>query len=191
MLKVMIVDEVAERGEVLQSALAQAGYAVIAYVPSTLDLHRQVAALNPDVIIIDTDSPDRDTLEHLCVMSRDEPRPVVMFTHDGDRAKIRSAVEAGVSAYVVDGMSAERIRPIIEAAVARFEQFQALRRELDDSASRLAERKVIERAKGILMRSRNVSEDEAYGALRRQAMESNTRLAEVARQVIAISGLLA
>ncbi len=187
----MLVDEVAERAEVLQRALADAGYDVIAYMPSAFDLHRQVGALKPDVIIIDTDSPDRDTLENLCVVSRDEPRPVVMFTHDGDSDKIRAAVEAGVSAYVVDGMAAERIRPIIEAAVARFEQFQALKRELEDSATRLAERKLIERAKGILMQSRSLSEEHAYRALRKQAMENNTRIAEVARQVIAVAGLLA
>jgi len=190
MLTVMIVDEVAERGEILQRALARSGYTVIAYAPSTFDLHRQVGALKPDIIIIDTDSPDRDTLENLCVMSRDEPRPVVMFTHDGDGDKIRAATLAGVSAYVVDGMSGERIGPIIEAAVARFEQFQALKRELEDIETRLSERKVIERAKGILMRSRNLSEDDAYRALRRQAMENNARLAEVARQVIAVADLL-
>ena len=191
MLKVMIVDEVPERGEVLQRALALSGYTVIAYMPSMFDLHRQVGTLKPDVIVIDMDSPDRDTLEHLCVINRDEPRAVVMFTHDGDSAKIRAAVAAGVSAYVVDGMAAERVGPIIEAAVARFEQFQSLKRELDDTETKLSERKVIERAKGILMRSRNLSEEDAYRALRRQAMETNARLAEVARQVIAVSGLLA
>jgi len=191
MLKVMIVDEVVERAEALQRALARAGYEVIAYMPSAFDLHRQVGALQPDVIVIDTDSPDRDTLENLCVVSRDEPRPVVMFTHDGDSEKIRAATAAGVSAYVVDGMSADRIRPIIDAAVARFEQFQALKRELDDAEEKLADRKVIERAKGILMKSRNLSEEEAYRALRKQAMENNARLAEVARQVIAVAGLLA
>ncbi len=191
MLKVMIVDEVLERAEVLQAVLTRAGYEVIAYVPSTFDLHRQVSALQPDIVIIDTDSPDRDTLENLIVVSRDEPRPVVMFTHDGDSAKIRAATQAGVSAYVVDGMSAERIGPIIDAAVARFEQFQALKREYDDIEEKLADRKVIERAKGLLMKSRNLSEDEAYRALRKQAMESNSRLAEVARQLVAVSGLLA
>ena len=190
MLKVMIVDEIAERGDVLARELARSGYEVIAYVPSAFDLHRQVVALRPDIIIIDTDSPDRDTLENVCVVSRDEPRPVVMFTHDGDGDQIRAAVAAGVSAYVVDGMAAGRIGPIIEAAVARFEQYQALKRELEDTETRLSERKVIERAKGILMQSRNVSEDEAYRALRRQAMENNTRLAEVARQVVAVAGLL-
>ena len=190
MLKVMIVDEVVERAEVLQRVLTQSGYEVIAYAPSTFDLHRQVGALKPDIIIIDTDSPDRDTLENLCVVSRDEPCPVVMFTHDGDSEKIRAATRAGVSAYVVDGMAPERIGPIIGAAVARFEQFQALKREFEELEDKLADRKVIERAKGILMKSRSLSEEEAYGALRKQAMEKNARLAEVARQVIAVAGLL-
>ncbi|MCX7136991.1 MAG: ANTAR domain-containing protein [Proteobacteria bacterium] len=190
MLKVMIFDEAIERAEVLQQALLRAGYEVIAYVPSTLDLHRQVSALKPDIVIIDMDSPDRDTLENICVVSRDEPRPVVMFTHDGDSEKIRAATLAGVSAYVVDGMSGERIRPILDAAVARFEQFQALKREFDDIEEKLADRKVIERAKGLLMKSRNLSEDEAYRALRKQAMESNAKLAEVARQLVAVAGLI-
>ena len=186
----MIVDEVVERAEVLQQALENAGYDVIAYVSSTLDLHRQVAARQPDIVIIDTDSPDRDTLENICVVSRDEPRPVVMFTHDGDSEKIRAATLAGVSAYVVDGMAAERIGPIIDAAVARFEQFHALKRELDEIEEKLADRKVIERAKGLLMKSRNLSEEEAYRALRKQAMQTNSRLATVAQQVVAIAGLI-
>ena len=190
MLKVMIVDEAVERAEVLQQALMRAGYEVVAYVPSTFDLHRQVGVLKPDIVIIDTDSPDRDTIENICVVSRDQPRPVVMFTHDGDGEKIRAATLAGVSAYVVDGMSGERIRPILDAAVARFEQFQALKREFDDIEEKLADRKVIERAKGILMKSHGLSEDDAYRALRKQAMQNNARLAEVARQLIAVAGLI-
>ena len=191
MLKVMVVDEVQERAEVVQQALERLGYEVIAYMPSTFDLHRQVAALKPDIIIIDTDSPDRDTLEHICVVSRDDPRPVVMLTHDADGEKIRAATQAGVSAYVVDGMAADRIGPIIDAAVARFEQFQALRRELDDAGQKLADRKLIERAKGILMKGRGMSEDDAYRAMRKRAMQSNLRLSEVARQVISVAALLA
>lgn len=190
LVRVMIVDETVERAEVLQRALARAGYEVIAYVSSTFDLHRQVSALQPDIIIIDTDSPDRDTLENICVVSRDEPRPVVMFTHDGDSEKIRAATLAGVSAYVVDGMAGERMRPIIDAAVARFEQFQALKRELDNMEVKLADRKVIERAKGVLMKSRNLSEEDAYRALRKQAMQSNARLAAVAAQVVVLAGLI-
>jgi len=190
-LKVIVVDDESERAEALQSALVQSGHEVIAFVESAIDLHRQVRTLQPDVIIIGTDSPDRDTLEHLCVMSRDEPRPVVMFTHDGDSEKIRAATQAGVSAYVVDGMTARRIGPIIDAAVARFAQFHALKRELNEIEEKLADRKVIERAKGILMKSRNLSEEDAYRALRKQAMQNNARLAEVARQVVAVAGLMA
>jgi two-component system, response regulator / RNA-binding antiterminator len=124
------------------------------------------------------------------VVSRDEPRPVVMFTHDGDSEKIRAATLAGVSAYVVDGMSGERIRPIIDAAVARFEQFHALKRELDDVEEKLADRKVIERAKGILMQGRSLSEEDAYRALRKQAMQTNARLVTVARQVVALAAII-
>lgn len=190
MLKVMIVDEVIERAEVLQQALVQAGYEVVAYAPSTFDLHRQVGAVRPDIVIIDTDSPDRDTLENLIVLSRDDPRPIVMFTHDGDSEKIRAATQAGVSAYVVDGMAAERIGPIIDAAVARFDQYYALKREFDEIEEKLADRKVIERAKGILMKSRGLAEDEAYRALRKRAMENNAKLVDVARQLVAVAGLL-
>jgi response regulator NasT len=190
MLKVMLVDDTLERVQTLRLALAQAGYEVIEHVGSTVDLHRRVAEIKPDVIIIDTDSPDRDTLENLCVISRDEPRPVVMFAHDDDSAKIREAVRAGVSAYVVDGLALERVKPIIDVAIARFEQFQALRQELAQNEEKLAERKVVERAKGILMKARSLSEDEAYRALRQQAMDNNTRLGDVARQVIALAGLL-
>jgi response regulator NasT len=186
----MVVDDTLERVQTLRLALAQAGYEVIEHVCSTVDLHRRVAEIKPDVIIIDTDSPDRDTLENLCVISRDEPRPVVMFAHDDDSAKIREAVRAGVSAYVVDGLALERVKPIIDVAIARFEQFQALRQELAQNEEKLAERKVVERAKGILMKGRNLSEDEAYRALRQQAMDNNTRLGDVARQVIALAGVL-
>ena len=191
MLKVMLVDDIVERAEVLQQALARAGYEVIAYMPSTYDLHRQVEALKPDIVIIDTDSPDRDTLENLCVVTRDNPRPVVMFTHDGDNDKIRAATEAGVSAYVVDGMDGTRIGPIINAAVARFEQFHALKRELEDIEEKLADRKVIERAKGVLMKTRKLTEDEAFRALRKQAMQNNCKLADVSRQLLAVAGLIA
>lgn len=189
-LKVMLVDDDPARVRTVQLALARAGCEVVAHRASAIDLHRSVSEIKPDVIIIDIDSPDRDTLENLCVISRDQPRPVVMFAHDGDSAKIREAVRAGVSAYVVDGLALERVMPIIAVAIARFEQFQALRRELLESEEKLAERKVIERAKGILMQGRNLSEDEAYRALRQQAMASNARLGDVARQVIALAGLL-
>lgn len=189
-LRVMVVDDAAERAEIVQRALRSAGYEVIAHVASTLDLHRRVSELKPDVIIIDTDSPDRDTLENLSLLNHDAPRPVVMFTNDSDNRKIREAVQAGVSAYVVDGLAADRVKPIIDVAVARFEQFQALRRELEEIEGKLADRKLIERAKGILMKRAKLGEDEAYRALRKQAMDRNLQLVEVARQVVAVSELL-
>jgi response regulator NasT len=124
------------------------------------------------------------------MVTRDDPRPIVMFTQDREGAMIREALKAGVSAYVVDGLSVERIRPIMDVAVARFEQSQALRQELEEARASLTERKVIERAKGILMKQRACSEEEAYRLLRKAAMDGNKRLAEVAEQLIAMSRLL-
>jgi response regulator NasT len=189
-LRVMVVDESRDRAELLTHALAGSGHEIISYASSTFNLHQQVEALQPDVIVIDTESPDRDTLEHLCLVSRNQPRPIVMFTHDDDSGKIREAVRAGVNAYVVDGLSTERISPIIDVAIARFQEYQALRQELQEANTKLAERKDIDRAKGILMKSRKLSEDEAYRALRKLAMDKNLRIGEVAQQVISVAELL-
>jgi response regulator NasT len=144
----------------------------------------------PDVIVIDTESPSRDVLEHLVVMSQHTPRPVVMFASDGAVETIREAVRAGVSAYVVDGLDPARVRPIVDAAVARFEELQGLREQLAEANLRLDERKLIERAKGILMKARGLDEEEAYRALRRMAMDKNRRIGEVARNVIEMADLL-
>lgn len=189
-VRVLLVDDDAERATVLKAALSECGCVLAAHVDTAADLLAQVRAARPDVIIIDRDSPDRDTLEHVCVVSRDEPRPVVLFTDDSDRASIRAAVQAGVSAYVVGGLSADRIRPIVDVALARFEEFQQLRQELDKARTTLAERKRIERAKGIVMQQRACSESEAFAALRRLAMDRNQRLSDVADNVIAMAELL-
>jgi response regulator NasT len=177
-LRVMLVDEHEERAALLEEALVQAGYRVAARVMADANLSARVRELKPDVVIIDTESPDRDILEHMCCLSREESRPVVMFTHDGDPEKIRTAMRAGISAYVVGGLSSERIRPIIEVAMARFQEFHALRQELERANTALAERKVVERAKGIVMKQRGCSEDEAYRALRKMAMDRGKRLAD-------------
>ncbi len=190
-LRVMLVDEHEERATLLEGALAQAGYKVAARVAADADLPARVRQLKPDIVIIDTESPDRDTLEHMCCLSREETRPVVMFTHDGDPEKIRTAMRAGVSAYVVGGLSSERIRPIIDVAMARFQEFQALRQELDRANNALAERKLVERAKGIVMKQRGCTEDEAYRLLRKMAMDRNKRLADVAETLAAAEDLLA
>lgn len=189
-LRVLLVEQDPERATMVRAALGEAGYTVVAQVTNASELLAGVRAAQPDVIIIDRDSPDRDTLEHVCVITRDEPRPIVMFTQDKDQGRMRAALKAGVSAYVVDGLAAERVQPIVNVALARFEQWQALRQELDQAQTGLAERKTIERAKGILMTQRRCSEEEAYRLLRKTAMDRNARLSEVAENVVAMAKLL-
>lgn len=189
-LRVLLVDETFERAALLKHALQESGCKIAAHVSASADLPGLVAELKPDMIILDTESPDRDTLEHLCVISRHQPRPIVMFTDDGDSMKIRAAIHAGVSAYVVDGLTSERVRPIMEVAIARFNEFQAMRADLEKAEGRLSERKDVERAKGILMKQRGWSEEEAYQALRKAAMDKGVRLGEAARQIISVAELL-
>lgn len=189
-LCVMLVDDDETRAALLEQALAQAGYKVAARVVADANLPARVRELKPDVVIIDTESPDRDTLEHMCCLSREESQPVVMFTHDGDPEKIRTAMRAGISAYVVGGLSSERIRPIIEVAMARFQEFRALRQDLERANTALADRKLVERAKGIVMKQRSCSEDEAYRTLRKMAMDRGKRLADVAETLTAAEDLL-
>jgi response regulator NasT len=189
-LRVLLVDDDPARAALIEPALRAAGCAVVTAVGPCPDLLGKVRAVGPDMIVIDRDSPDRDTLEQLCVVTRDNPRPIVMFTQDADQGRMRAALEAGVSAYVVDGLAPERVQPIVNVALARFEQHQALRAELSEAKATLAERKLIERAKGIVMKSRGVGEAEAYQLLRKMAMDRNERLAQVADNVISMAKLL-
>jgi two-component system, response regulator / RNA-binding antiterminator len=190
MLRVLLVDESSNRSIPLKHSLTMAGYEVVFRIPNSSDLNEAVERLHPDVIIIDTDSPSRDTLEHIVLAGRDDPRPIVMFTHDGDREKIRSATKAGVSAYVVGGLDSERIKPIIEAAIARFEEFRAVKTELLAANLKLDERKVVERAKGVLMKQKGLAEDEAYNLMRKMAMDKNIKISELAEQVLQAAKLL-
>lgn len=189
-MRILVVDEDSERRTILREGLERAGHEVVGGAQSAPNLTRLVQELQPEVIIIDTHSPDRDTLEHIVVISQDAPRPIVMFSADNDTEKIREAVRAGVSAYVVDGLAAERVQPIIDVAIARFEELQALRAELDSAQTQLAERKIIERAKGILMKNKNIPEDEAFRQLRKMAMDENLRLVQVAEQLVRAARLL-
>ena len=183
-LQVLIVDDSPERTAILRAALEKARYQVAAVLESPLELLRAVDAHKPDIIIIDTDSPSRDVLEHVVMVSRDQPRPIVMFSSDDAPQTIRDAVRAGVSAYVVDGLEGARVKSIVDVAVARFDEYQKVVTELAEANLRLSERKLVDRAKGILMKSRGLSEDEAYHALRRMAMSRKKRLGEIARSVI-------
>jgi len=189
-LRVMIVDSDAERSRNLRGALTLAGYRVVAELRESIALPEAVEGLKPHIVIVAADSPDRDTLEHISLTLRNAPRPVVMFTQDGASETIRAAVQAGVAAYVVDGLSPERIRPILEVACARFEAHQALAERLADTERRLAERKTIEKAKGLIMQRRGLSEEAAYKELRSLAMQTGKRLAEVAETLLAASHLL-
>ncbi len=191
MLKVLLIDNDAIRRDALGDSLRSQGYEVVGVADLPLELAGEIDRLAPDVIVIDTESPDRDILEHLAVVSRDAPRPVVMFTADEDEARMKQALRAGVSSYVVGPVPAERVRSILQVAIARFEAHQALLAELDRTRNELAARKVIERAKGIVMRHKGVSEDEAYRLLREMAMTRRLKLVEVAQQVIDLSHMLA
>ena len=189
-MRVLVVDESPERAEILREGLRLAGYEVTASLTSPIALLKTIDELAPDVIVIDTESPSRDVLEHLVVMSQHTPRPVVMFASDAEPAKIRAAVKAGVSAYVVDGLDATRVKSIIDVAVARFEDFQALRTELAEANTRLSERKLVERAKGLLMKTRGLDEEAAYAALRKLAMDRKLKLVEVAQKIVDAADLL-
>ena len=194
MLRVMIVDDSGtdsnRRSLYLRLMLEQVGYTVVAEVFEPHKIYEAVKAHAPDVIIVDTESPSRDTREYVAVLSDTDPRPIVMLASDSGSDTIREAVQAGVSAYIVDGLAAERVKPIIEVAIARFESYQAVKTELAQVKTKLSERKLVERAKGVLMKARSIDEDEAYSALRKMAMERSLTIGEVSRQFLAVSALL-
>lgn len=189
-LKVMLVDEDPDRAANVRAALEANGCEVVSRLASPLEIYDAVAASSPDVIIIDTESPSRDSLESLAFVSRDRPHPIVMFSGDRSSETIREAIRAGVSAYVVDGLSQERLQPILEVAVERFAAEQSLKQELADAKSQLKERKSVERAKGILMKQKSITEDEAFQQLRRFAMDRGIKMADAAAQVIDMAKLM-
>ncbi len=189
-LKILVIDELNSRAGDICAGLALAGHQVVAVLADSNDLAAQVSRIRPDVILIDTEAPSRDTLEHLAIMERDMPRPVLIFAQESDNETIRSAIRAGVAAYVVDGLEPGRLQPVIAVAVARFEAHQALKQELLAATKKLSDRKLIDRAKGILMKSRGLDEDAAYVALRRLAMDRSQQLAAAAKDVVDMARLL-
>jgi two-component system, response regulator / RNA-binding antiterminator len=190
-LRVLIIDSAPERAAVLEQALSDSSYTVAGRFTSAINLVLRVAELQPDIIIIDVESPDRDTLENMRHVTRDNPKPIVMFVEQGDTEAIQKAIRAGVSAYVVDGLSRHRIKPVMDVAIARFREFQELQNELAEVKSKLDDRKFIDRAKGLLIEKYRMSEEEAYAALRKMAMNRNLRMVEVARNVISMMETLA
>jgi response regulator NasT len=190
MLKVMIVDNDLVRTKPLKQSLLDTGYDVIAHLKDTVNLDEACNRLKPDIVIIDTDSPSRDTLENICVMTMNDPRPIMMFTHDGDKEQIKLATQAGVCAYVVGSIPNERLQPVIDAAIARFEEFKNLRVALNEANTKLSERKLVERAKGLIMKQRKIDEDEAYNLLRSMAMQKHMRIGALSKQIIDAAELL-
>lgn len=188
--RIVVIDQNPVRRAIIETGLSEAGYRHIVTIEGTERLLERVVAEAPDVIIIDLESPSRDTLEQMFLVSRSVPRPVAMFVDQSDAAMINAAIDAGVSAYVVDGLRKERVRPILDMCISRFNAFARLRTELQHARTQLEERKVIDRAKGLLMQARRVTEEEAYSLMRRAAMNEKRKLADIAQAVVTASDLL-
>lgn len=176
-----------ERSRSLRIGLLESGYNVVAVLPPDVFLPDRIAQIQPDMIIVDAESQARDILEHVVVATRDERRPIVLFSEDQDTSHVRAAIAAGVSAYVVAGTAPEHVKPVIDVAMARFEHEQSLRRELADARSQLEERKTIDRAKRLLMAKQGCSEEEAYSRLRKTAMDRGLKIVEVAQRLIDVA----
>lgn len=180
----------AERSRSLRIGLLENGFNLVATLPADVFLADRIAQLQPDLVIVDAESAARDALEHVVMATRDERRPIVMFTNDADTSHVKAAVAAGVTAYVVAGLAPERIRPILDVAMARFQHEEALRRELADARTELNQRKLIDRAKGLLMERGGLSEQQAYDKLRKAAMDRGLKLVQVAQRIIDAAELL-
>lgn len=186
----LLIDDGAHHISLIHDELARQGHLVVGVLDSALLIHDCVMRLQPDVVIVDSESPTRDTLEHLATVSATCPRPVVVFSEDAGPVPMQQALKAGVSAYVIAGLQPQRLLPVLQVAIARFEQDRALRGQLEVAQAQLSERKLIERAKGMLMKEAGFSEEQAYAHLRRLAMDRSQRLAQVAERVLAARELL-
>ena len=182
--------EQAERSRALRIGLLVNNFNLVATLPADVFLRERIAQLQPDLIIVDAESEALDALEHVVMATRDERRPIVMFTNDDDTSHVKDAVAAGVSAYIVAGLAPQRIRPILDVAMARFQHEQALRAELADAKTELRDRKTIDRAKGLLMQRQGLSEQAAYEKLRKTAMDKGLKLADVAQRMLDVMDLL-
>jgi response regulator NasT len=189
-LKIVIVDESPVRAAILIDGLREAGFTQVLRLDETANLLANVYAIDPDVILIDLENPSRDVLEQMFQVSRAVKRPIAMFVDQSDSASIQASVDAGVSAYIVDGLKKDRVKHILDLCISRFYAFSRLQTELEKTKTALEERKVIDRAKGILMNLKKISEEEAYALLRRTAMNENRKIAEVAQSVVTAAEML-
>jgi response regulator NasT len=179
-----------ERSRSLRIGLLENGYNVVATLPADPFLPERLSQIDPDMIIVDAESQARDTLEHVVMATRDERRPIVLFTNDADTSEVGAAIAAGVTAYVVAGLAPDRVKPVLDVAMARFQHEESLRRELAQARTQLSERKTIDRAKGILMARHTLTEDQAYARLRKTAMDRGMKLADVAQRIVDVADLL-
>lgn len=189
-LTILVIDENPTRAAVLEDGLREAGHTSVVRLDTTHELLRRVFEIDPDVILIDLESPSRDVLEQMFQVSRTVKRPVAMFVDQSDTASIEASVDAGVSAYIVDGLKKERVKSILDMTVSRFNAFDHLRQELQRARDELADRKTIERAKGILMKQKSIDEAEAYRLMRSAAMNGKMKLSDVARSIVTAAELL-
>jgi response regulator NasT len=189
-LKIVIVDESPVRAAILEAGLHEAGYRQIVRVSETDNLLARIYSIDPDVILIDLENPSRDILEQMFQVSRIVKRPVAMFVDQSDKASIQASVDAGVSAYIVGGLKKDRVKNILDTCIMRFNAFSKLQHELDQAKSALEDRKAIDRAKGVLMKVKNLTEDEAYALLRSTAMREKKKIAEIAQSVITAAEML-
>ena len=189
-LTIVIVDSDPERARTICDGLAATPDAKHAIVPPGPGLARRIAALHPDLVLIDADNASRDEMEELTLASGPMDRPVAVFVNQSDSALTRAMVEAGVAAYVVDGLTPARVRPVVDAAIARFNMLHRMRTELDATRTALEDRKIIDRAKGIVMRARGIPEEQAYALMRRNAMEKGRKIAEIARAIVTAAEVL-
>jgi len=189
-LSILIVDENRIRASIIEDGLREAGHTRVALVHSVNEVARRITEIAPDVVVIDLENPDRDRLEHFFTLSRALRKPVAMFVDRSDTAEIQAAVEAGVSAYVVDGLKKERVKAILDMAIHRFNAFSRLTRELEEARTALEDRKIIDKAKSILMKSRGLDEAAAYALLRTTAMNQNRRIVDIAQSLVTAAGLL-
>jgi response regulator NasT len=188
--KIVIIDESPIRAAILEEGLREAGYTEVVQVNEMQSLLSRIYSLDPDIIVIDLENPSRDSLEQMFQVSRAVRRPIAMFVDQSDTAMIQASVDAGVSAYIVDGLKKERIKPILDLCVSRFNAFSKLQDELDRTKSALEERKVIDRAKGILMKLKGLTEEEAYVLMRSTAMREKKKIGEIAQSILTASELL-
>ena len=189
-LAIILVEPDRDKANQIVDSLAEAGFERIQVITEASSLKRQIQAMNPDIVLIDMANPSRDMLEEMAVASQPMDRAVAVFVDRSDDALTSAAIEAGVSAYVVDGLRPDRVQPVLDAAIARFNVFQRMRTELAETKRALEERKVIDRAKGLIMKAKGIDEDAAYSLLRKAAMNQGKRLADVAEALVESAGLL-